>query len=152
MRLPSRQLLLITLVVLCLIPFRTITVPAWRIRFVDEVGKPFSSLPVSETWRNYSVEITDHHADGATDKDGYVEFPEHTLWASLVLRIMGPVRSVLGSGVHASFGRSAWIFSKCGLAMRGSRLPTYWVEDLPDRAILGYDERAALPTRIHSAQ
>jgi hypothetical protein len=142
-KLPSRRFLSIALVVLCLIPIRTVTVPPWRLRFVDELGRPFSSLPVGETWRNYSIEVTDHHADGLTNTDGYVEFPEHTLWAPLLLRIVGPVRSVLGSGVHAGFGRSAWIFSKCGLAMRGSRLPTYWGDDLPDRVVLGYDEIAA---------
>ena len=83
MSVPTRKSLLIALVMLCLMPYKTITVPAWRLRFVDEVGKPFSSLPVSETWRNYSVEVADHHADGATDKDGYVEFREHALWAPL---------------------------------------------------------------------
>jgi hypothetical protein len=129
---------------LLLIPYRTVTVPVWRIRFVDHVGEPFNSLPVTQTWRNYSVETTDHHADGATDKDGYVEFPERKLWAPLILRILGPIRSVIGSGVHSSFGRSASIFQKCGLEMLGQRLPTYWGKDLPDRVMLGYNERAAI--------
>jgi hypothetical protein len=143
MKRSSVKIALVLGVVLSLIPYRTVTVPVWRIRFVDNAGKPFSSLPVSQTWRNYSVETTDHHADGATDKDGYVEFPERWLWAPLVLRILGPIRSVLGSGAHASFGRSAWIFPKCGLQMLGSRLPTYWGKDLPVRVMLGYNERAA---------
>jgi hypothetical protein len=143
MKRASLEIALVIGVVLSLIPYSTVTVPSWRIRFVDNLEQPFVSLPVSQTWRNYSVEKTDHNADGETDKDGYVMFPERTLWAPLVLRILGPIGSVLGSGAHASFGRSSWIFQKCGLKMLGSRLPTYWGSDLPDRVKLGYNERAA---------
>ena len=144
MKMSALRIALVVGAALSLVPYRTVTVPVWRIRFVDRVGEPFNSLPVTQTWRNYSVETTDHHADGATDKDGYVEFPERELWAPLILRILGPIRSVIGSGAHASFGRSAWIFPKCGLEMVGQRLPTYWGKDLLDRVMLGYSERAAI--------
>lgn len=139
-RLRRRSIAIAIVLVMAMIPFRTTTVPNWRIRFVDELGKPLSSLPVVQTWRNYSVEQTDHNADGITDQDGYVQFPKRTLWAPLMMRILGPIESVIGSGAHASFGQAAWILPKCGLQMRGSRLPTYWGKDLPGRVVLGYNE------------
>jgi hypothetical protein len=113
-------------VVLSAIPYRTITVPAWRIRFTDEGGTPFRSLPVNQTWRNYSVEAHDHHASGITDEDGYAQFPERSMWAPLVLRAIGPIQSVLRAGAHAGFGSSAWVITPCDLSERGSRLATYW--------------------------
>src|SRR5450631_3006045 len=132
-----RRRLLVVVIAIALIPHRTITVPAWRIRFVDESGAPFSAVPVSETWRNYSVEWSDNSDEAATDQDGYVSFPERAVWSPAIIRILGPVWNVLGAGVHASFGRSAWIFPKVpGLQFRGERLPTYWGKDLPSQAIL----------------
>lgn len=135
------QVVLAAAVVLSAIPYKTTTVPAWRIRFTDESGAPFRSLPVNQTWRNYSVEASDHHASGITDENGYAQFPERSVWAPLVMRVLGPIGSILGAGAHASFGSSGWIRTSCDLMERGSRLATYYGADLPDHLTLGYFDR-----------
>jgi hypothetical protein len=136
------QIAVVAGAVLSAIPYKTTTVPAWRIRFTDESGVPFRSLPVNQTWRNYSVETSDHHASGMTDENGYAQFPERSVWAPLVLRVIGPIGSVLGAGVHASFGSYGWIMTSCDLMERGSRLATYYGADLPGQITLGYFDRS----------
>lgn len=138
---PLKNYILIAVVagvVLSEIPYKTITVPAWRIRFTDESGMPFRALPVNQTWRNYSVESSDHHAGGMTDENGYAQFPERSVWAPLVMRVLGPIKNMLGAGAHASFGSSGWIMTSCDLMERGSRLAAYYGTDLPDHITLGY--------------
>lgn len=120
------QIAVVAGVVLSAIPYKTTTVPAWRIRFTDESGVPFRSLPVNQTWRNYSVEASDHRASGVTDENGYAQFPERSVWSPLVMRVLGPIGSIIGAGAHASFGSSAWIMTSCDVMERGSRLATYY--------------------------
>jgi hypothetical protein len=138
---PYLKIALIAGVVVSAVPYKTTTVPAWRIRFTDESGQPFRSLPVQQTWRNYSVEVGDHHATGLTDDGGYAQFPERSVWAPLVLRVLGPIGSILSAGAHASFGSTGWITNSCDLMERGSRLAAYFGSDLPDHITLGYFDR-----------
>lgn len=135
------QIALLAGVVVSAIPHKTITIPAWRIRFTDESGVPFQSLPVNQTWRNYSVEASDHNARGVTDENGYAQFPERSLWAPLLLRVLGPIGSFFIGGVHAGYGSSGWIMTPCDLMERGSRSATYYGTDLPDHITLGYYDR-----------
>jgi hypothetical protein len=135
------QIAVVAGVVLSAIPYKTTTVPAWRIRFTDESGVPYRSLPVNETWRNYSVEVSDHNASGMTDENGYAQFPERSVWSPLIMGVLGPIGSILGASAHASFGSSGWIMTSCDLIERGSRLATYYGADLPDHLTLGYFDR-----------
>jgi hypothetical protein len=144
----SLQIALVAAVAFSAIPYRTITVPAWRIRFTDESGAPFQSLPVNQTWRNYSVETKDHHASELTDENGYAQFPKRSVWAPLVMRVLGPIGSILGAGVHASFGPSGWIMTSCDLMERGSRLATYYGTDLPVHITLGYFDRGNIRNMV----
>jgi hypothetical protein len=142
------QIAVVAGVVLSAIPYKTIAVPAWRIRFTDESGMPFRSLPVNQTWRNYSVESHDHHASGMTDENGYAQFPVRSVCAPLVMRVLGPIKSILGAGAHAGFGSSGWIMTSCDLMERGSRLATYYGADLPDHLTLGYFDRGNIRSSI----
>lgn len=122
-----------------LIPFETVTVPAWKIRYVDGAGRPVSGLKLRQTWQNESVESSPHFAVAFTADDGAVAFPERRLRAPLILRLIGPVRNVLATGVHASFGPSSWIVPVCGFTERGGGA-VYEGADLPQRVVI---ERSA---------
>ncbi len=77
-RLLSRRplVLLGCLALVLIIPFPTEVVPEWRIRIVDEAGKPFAEKFVRQGWAHYSLEFCcGDTEDRWTDGNGYVVFP-----------------------------------------------------------------------------
>lgn len=108
----TRQLfiaLLIVLGVISLYPYKTTVVPAWKLRVVDAEGNPVKNMPVNYSWQNYSLESNGNEERTRTDENGYVSFPERTIRAALLQRMLGPVLNILQTGVHASFGSSGHI-------------------------------------------
>jgi hypothetical protein len=120
----------------------SVTVPPWRVRFVDLKGEALRGLEVEQTWRNYSVESGDeaagNRATGATDGDGWVSFPERRLNTSLLARIIGPVRSVQHGGMHAAFGPQSALHASCRLMSVGWVEPVYSGGTLPESITLRY--------------
>lgn len=118
-----------------LFPFKTTVVPAWKIRVIDEDGKPIAGTSVREYWHHYSVESEGHEQDLSTDDNGYVTFPSCTVRASIVRRIAGPILNVLDQGAHASFGPSAML-----MIWQEGFEPSYVMyapnESLPEQIIL----------------
>ena len=104
-------ILLACVAVILLYPTRTVIVPAWRIRVVDESGRPLPNEFVRQTWKHYSLELDagDHSDDQWTDADGYVAFPERTTRANLLQRMLVPLRQTAALGPHASYGASSHI-------------------------------------------
>jgi hypothetical protein len=91
------------------IPRESAVVPAWKIRVVDEAGKPYVGLQVRQAWKHYSLELEGgrNMEDRWTDASGYVEFPARTLRLSLLSRAY---RLVFTSGLkllHGSTGIQA---------------------------------------------
>ena len=125
-----------------LVTTETVTVPQWRIRFLDLKGEPLRGLALEQSWRNYSVESAENAAgnlaSGVTDGDGYATLPERRLRASLLARVIGPVRSVLRGGLHAPFGGQSSIYAGCGLLPGGWAQPVYAGSQLPDTVTLRY--------------
>jgi len=103
------RVVLIGLAVALLLPFPTVVVPAWRIRVVDDLGKPVTNVKIRQHWCHYSVENEGHEADAVPDSGGYVSFPTRRVWAGPLHRVLGPVWNTFTTGVHASFGPKAWI-------------------------------------------
>lgn len=99
---------------LLLYPFETTVVLEWRARVVDEAGNPLTGVLVSEQWQHYSIETDGHEAEARTDGSGYVVFPRRAIRASIFMRAVGPVRNILSTGVHASFGISAYLIVLTG--------------------------------------
>jgi len=81
---------------------------------VDEQGNSLGKVRVSEHWHHFSIETEGHEADFLTDEHGYVAFPRRTIKASLLMRAFGPVRNVLQTGVHSSFGPVAYLIVLTG--------------------------------------
>jgi hypothetical protein len=102
---------------LLLLPERSITVPAWRVGFVDRAEQPLASLAIKQSWADFSVEgqVVGHEEVAATDAQGFVIFPERVLWAPVALRLWGPVRNLLTAFIHASSGRYASLTPLCPL-------------------------------------
>lgn len=100
---------LISIIVLGLIyPFQSTTLPAWRVRVVDEEAKPVQGVLVRQHWQNYSVESVGHEEDTESDAAGYVSFPPRVLRASLLRRTIRSIMN-LGAFQHSSYGPRARI-------------------------------------------
>jgi hypothetical protein len=134
------------LVLLALCPIRSVTVPEWRVRFLDAKGNPLANLPVRQTWRNYSLEEAAHYALGSTDLSGSVIFPARALWYPLGARLLWPLRH-LGS-IHASYGPSSWLVPLCDVLEKGPRLATYTGGDLPNQIALSYFDRSNIRAKV----
>jgi len=96
--------ILVLISILLLYPFNTTLVPEQHVLVVTEDMHPISNILVRQIWQDYSLEARGHEEDLPTDVNGRVTFPARTIRASLLMRIFGPLKSVLGQGVHASFG------------------------------------------------
>ena len=97
-------IVLIVVMLLLLYPFKTTVVPEQPVLFVTDDMHPIRGALIRESRQNYSLEREGHEEDLPTDAHGRVTFPIRTMRAPLVLRALGPLASVAGQGVHASFG------------------------------------------------
>jgi hypothetical protein len=95
---------------LFLFPFKTTLVPEQRVLVVTQDMHPVKDAMVRQSWKHYSLERYGHEQDLSTDAHGRVTFPVRNIRASLLWRALGPVGSIVGQGVHASFGVQTDIF------------------------------------------
>lgn len=99
--------LLAVVAVILLYPWKTVVVPEWRVRIVDESGAPLRRTAVREVWQHYDIESKGHREDLTTDDDGYVTFPERAIRGPLAVRV---VRRVISWFVpHQSSGADAFV-------------------------------------------
>lgn len=94
---------IVFLAVLVLYPFKKTLVPEQRVLVVTEDMHPISNAMVRQSWQDYSLERYGHEEDLPTDTHGRVTFPARSIRAPLVWRLLGPLASIAGQGVHASF-------------------------------------------------
>lgn len=98
-----------------LVPVKTVMVPEWRIRVVDEAGKPYTEQKVRQFCNDYTLDLNlciEQSAAQFTDLDGYVRFPERAYSASKALRIFATVKkSVLVFIAHDSMGTRVYVDS-----------------------------------------
>jgi len=96
--------LLVLLGIVLFYPIESTVVPEWAAHVVDERGNSLPNVRVIEHWHHFSIEIHGHEEEALTDEHGYVTFPRRSIRASLFMRVLGPLRNVLQTGVHSSFG------------------------------------------------
>ena len=89
---------------LMLYPFKKTLVPTQQVLLTTKDMHPINNGLVRQIWQDYSLESSGHEEDLPTDAHGRVTFPERTIRAPLLWRLLGPVGSVVGQGIHASFG------------------------------------------------
>ena len=114
-------------------PFETTIVPAWKVRIIDESGKPVLTAPVSERWRHHSIETHGHNETSITDDEGYVSFPRRTVRASLVFRIVGG--AVVRLNVHGESGPKASLLV-LGPYSSLTKTTYNWGEPLPETIVV----------------
>ena len=83
---------LLLLLILLVFPFKLSTAPRWRLRVVDDSGAAVQSIKVTEHWQHYLVESEGHEEVLTTNGEGVVDFPERTVRASFVSRLLGKLR------------------------------------------------------------
>ena len=97
-------LVVVILAVLLLYPFKKTLVPEQRVLVVTKEMHPIRNAMVRQSWQDYSLERYGHEEDRPTDENGRITFPTRTIRARLLWRVIGPLASIAGQGVHASFG------------------------------------------------
>ena len=92
-------------------PYDTTVVPAWKLRIVDETGNPYPNMPVTQAWKDYTLEIeAGQNLDTrSTNPDGYVQFPERKIRASFIRKIFLTALSSLMTLAHGSFGVHVYV-------------------------------------------
>jgi hypothetical protein len=115
--LSRRQKVILICVIVMLMPFPTTVVSEWRLRAVDEQGKPLAGLQVKQIWKHYSLEwngCCDNEEDRRTDDNGFVVFPRRTIWAGLLRRIVFPIWAQALTLMHGSTGIHAYVMTVGG--------------------------------------
>jgi hypothetical protein len=92
---------LFLLLILLLFPFKMPIVPRWRLRVVDDAGVLVRQIKVTEHWQHYLVESEGHEEVRQTDESGRVDFPERSVRASIVSRIIHRLTGFASQGMKA---------------------------------------------------
>ena len=104
----SRKRIIVVLlsvgVLVALYPFKKTLVPSQQVLVTTKDMHPIRGALVRQIWQDYSLESSGHEEDLPTNAQGRVTFPARTIRAPLLWRLLGPVTSIAGQGVHASFG------------------------------------------------
>src|SRR6185503_6950557 len=111
LRRPGRRALILfaCVAVALLYPISSTVVPRWKLKVVDNEGNPWVGQFVRQTWKDYTLEpdAGENLEDKWTDAEGYVDFPERTITASVLQRVLFPAWAALMTSAHGSTGVSA---------------------------------------------
>jgi hypothetical protein len=108
-----RRILGIGVVVLLIVgvwPTSYLASPRWEVWVVKDDGRPIPQINVRLVYKNYSAEGESHEVTLRTDENGHVVFPQAYEKACLLQRAFYTMSSAM-AGVHASFGRNAYVFA-----------------------------------------
>lgn len=75
-------------------PFQTKIVPGWDLKVVDERAAPVNAINVTEHWQHYLFENSNNEELRQTAVDGRVNFPERTMRASLLRRVLATIKKM----------------------------------------------------------
>src|SRR5208283_4378641 len=140
MRLTTKVAATAVLVGIFFWPIPYTAAPSWEVWVVDEAGKSIEGMKVRLSYQNYSAESKGHELDATTDSEGRVHFPPQKATASVARYVVYSAWSAT-TGVHASFGRHAYVFAfgqgRDGSATTGDVI-TDWTgspEDMKSRIV-----------------
>lgn len=100
----------IACLVVAFTPIPYLACPQWDVTVTDASGRPLQCIYVRLSYQNYSVESDGHETTLVTDASGHVSFPARHRAATLAQRIVFTASSAT-AGVHASFGKDAFVFA-----------------------------------------
>lgn len=106
--------LLLGLLVVGLIPFNTTLVPEWRLKVTDEAGVPYVGQGIRQFCYSYTLGMSPCHDSNdfvrETDASGFVAFPERTINASLLSRIVRSIyHLVMQKLADGSYGEQVYV-------------------------------------------
>lgn len=97
------------------IPFQTTLVPKWRLQVIDENGVPYKRQLVRQSCHDYTLGVSPcayrEDADQYSDQYGFVEFPERTISASLIGRLLSTLKNYALVFAHGSIGEDVHVDS-----------------------------------------
>jgi hypothetical protein len=116
------------------VPIETTVLPPWRLRVVDVNGVACSQMRVNQSWGHYRLYVGGNRSSDnrSTDMNGYVQFPQRTIRASLLRRIVMPVLTRVATIMHG------------GWKIDG----TVWAAGIKDVAWLSYRPETPLPSEM----
>jgi hypothetical protein len=106
---------------------RYLAAPRWIVIVVTDDGQPLANTNVRLVYQNYSAEARSHELTLTTDENGRVLFLAHYEKVCVLQRLYHTVSSA-GAGVHASFGRHAYVFA-FGEGYEGNAVSGKYVTD-----------------------
>lgn len=117
-----------------LVPIETSVIPQWRVQVVDVNGTACASMRVTQSWGHYRLFLDGNHSSDRrfTDPNGYVQFPERTIRASLSRRIIVPILTRITTIMHG------------GWRVVGS----VWASGIKDVVWLSYESGRPLPGKM----
>jgi len=92
-----------------MVPRTVVIVPAWRIEVIDSSGRPYPNVKVVESWVHYATRNVPEYEERRSDSTGIVVFGERTVRLRWIDEVTGAFLAIARLGIHASFGRSAWV-------------------------------------------
>lgn len=92
-----------------LVPIPRLRCPDWDVWVVDDDGNAIEGMNVHLDYQDYWIESSSHEKAQITDASGHVRFSAVRTPSSAAAYIFGTVRSFGETGVHASFGRHAFL-------------------------------------------
>lgn len=86
-------------------PIETAVIPQWRIQVVDLNGTSCPNMRVTESWGHYRLYHDGNYSSDHrfTDANGYVQFPERTIRASLSRRVIMPIFTRIATIMHGGW-------------------------------------------------
>jgi len=107
---PVVDIVAAVLLIIALWPMRYLAAPRWSVAVVTDDGHPLANTNVRLVYQNYSAEGRSHELTLTTDENGRVLFPAQYERVCVLQRLYYTVSSA-GAGVHASFGRHAYVLA-----------------------------------------
>ena len=119
-------ILILFLLVIVLTPYKTVSVPEWKLRVIRPDGQPVPEIEVIQDWSDYEI-LGEKRDIRVSDTEGFVTFSEKTFWSPLafrtVLYFLDSIKAVAmphgtGKGSSATVWTkkvdSLWLFYKQG--------------------------------------
>ena len=131
---PLIVVLICLVIFVILAPIETSLIPQWTVQVVDVNGIACPNMRVTQSWGHYRLYLDGNDSSEArlTDLNGYVQFPERTIRASLSRRIIMPIVTRAATIMHGG-----WVVDGA-----------VWASGIKDVAWLSYESGRSLPGKM----
>lgn len=107
---PLRIIIIAAIVLILLFPYKTVIVPEWKSKVIDENGNTLSEVRFRQNWHNYTYDIQGAEFS-ETDEAGFIKFDERAFRLPLIYRVPRAFFAYLLLLAHGSVGNSVSINS-----------------------------------------